>query len=135
MIRSLSAILFGQLIIMLLNSIVRMAIGIFLNINFSLSGITYLPGFVWELLIVALSIVYGFIAGFVVCLIATGNGRVEILGLTLINAGVGMFDYYYIGATEPLWYFLMNTGLLIVGLFLGYRLKKANNNILKQKIN
>lgn len=134
MIRSISAIFIGQLTILLLNGIVRMAVGLYLGIEFSLSGITYLPGFPWEVLIVALSVVYGFIAGILVCLISTDNNRLEILGLTLIITGVGLFDYYYLGASEPLWYFLINTGLLIAGLFLSYRYMKTNDNILEQKI-
>lgn len=111
-----------------------MAVGLYLGIEFSLSGITFLPGFLWEVLIVALSVVYGFIAGILVCLISTDNNRLEILGLTLIITGVGLFDYYYLGASEPLWYFLINTGLLIAGLFLSYRYMKTNDNILEQKI-
>lgn len=135
MIRSLVTIFIGQLTIMLLNSIVRMAVGLYLEIDFSLSGITFLPGFAWEVLIVALSVVYGFIAGTVVCLISSGTGRVEILGLTLIIACVGIFDYYYFGVSEPIWYFLINTGLLISGLFLSYRFLKTNDDILEQKVN
>ena len=134
MIRTLAAIFIGQITIVLLNGIIRMAVGAYLGIEFSLSGITYLPGFAWEVFIVALSLVYGVIAGVVVCLISRNKGRVEILGLTLIIAGVGLFDFYYLGASEPLWYFLINTGLLISGLFLGYRIISSNKNILEQKI-
>ncbi len=135
MIRALVAILMGQITIVLLNGIIRMAIGVYLDIEFSLSGISYLPGFIWEVIIVGLSLLYGFIAGIIVCLLSGGNGRAEILGLTLIIAGVGLFDFYYIGASEPLWYFLINSGLLIAGLFLGYRVMMANENILEHKIN
>lgn len=112
-----------------------MAVGLYLDIDFSLSGITFLPGFAWEVLIVALSVVYGFVAGIVVCLLSKGNCRVEILGLILIIAGVGLFDYYYLGSSESLWYFLLNSGLLITGLFLSYRYMKTNDKILEQKIN
>ncbi|MGK7370296.1 MAG: hypothetical protein ACNS64_08770 [Candidatus Halalkalibacterium sp. M3_1C_030] len=134
MIRTLLAIIAGQITIALLNGIVRMAIGTYLDIEFSLSGVTFLPGFTWEVVVVAMSLIYGFVAAIIVCLIAKENSKIEILGLTLIVTAVGLFDYYYIGASEPLWYFLINTGLIISGLFLGYRFMLANEHILKQKI-
>lgn len=130
MIRTLSAIIAGQITIALLNGIVRMAIGIYLDIEFSLSGISFLPSFTWELIIVAMNIVYGCIAAIIVYLIAKGDSKIEILGLSLIVACIGLFDFYYFGASEPLWYFLANTGLIIAGLFLGYRLMLTNEPIL-----
>ena len=134
MIRTLVAIFMGQMAIVLLNGIVRMAVGIYLDIEFSLTGISYLPGFLWEVLIVGFSLIYGFVGGIIVSLISSGDGRVEILGLTLIIASVSLFDYYYLGSSEPLWYFLINTALLIAGLFLSYRFMTTNENILEHKI-
>lgn len=98
MIRTLSAIIAGQITIALLNGIVRMAIGIYLDIEFSLSGISFLPSFTWELIIVAMNIVYGCIAAIIVYLIAKGDSKIEILGLSLIVACIGLFDFYYFGA-------------------------------------
>ncbi len=134
MVRTLIAIFMGQITIVLLNGIVRMAVGVYLNIEFSLTGISHLPGFLWEVLIVGFSLIYGFIGGIVVSLISNGDGKVEILGLTLIIASVSLFDYYYLGSSEPLWYFLINSALLIAGLFLSYRFMKTNKNILERKI-
>lgn len=131
MIRSLAAIITGQLSIMLLSGLSRLAIGTYLETDLSLSGISYVPSFTLGIILTALSLIFGILGGLITCIIAEGNYKIEILSLSLLVLTVGLFDFTFISQAEPLWYFLANTGLTIAGIFLGYRITKQNNEILK----
>lgn len=131
MLRTFAAIIAGQLTIAILNGIFRLATGFYLDAGMSLTGVSHLPSLGWKAIIVSLSFIYGVIAGLVICRIAKSDYKIEILCLALIIAATGLFDFYYLGMEEPTWYFLVNTGLIIAGLFFGYGLKLRRNKNMK----
>lgn len=126
MLRTFAAIIAGQLTIAILNGVFRLTIGFYLNSGMSLTGVSHLPSLNWQAAIISLSFIYGIIAGLVTCRVAKGDCKIEILCLALIITATGLFDYYYLGMEEPTWYFLVNTGLIIAGLFsiCGLKLKR-----------
>lgn len=131
MLRTFAAIIAGQLTIAILNGIFRLGIGFYLDAEMGLTGVSQLPSLSSKAVIVSLSFVNGVVAGLVTCRVAKSDYKIEILCLALIIAATGLFDYYYLGREEPTWYFLINTGLIITGLFSGYGLRLKRNKNMK----
>lgn len=131
MLRTFAAIIAGQFSIFIINGLFRLAIAAYLGIEIGLSGISTLPSFTWKIIIVGLSLFYGIIGGLITCAIAKGNYKTEILSLIVIVVATALFDYHYVNTEESMWYFITNTGLIIAGLFLGYRLVLKKDKIAK----
>lgn len=127
MIRSLAAIIAGHLSISVLNGFSRLVIALYSRSEIHLSGVGHLPSPYWGYFIVGLGLIFGIFGGLITCSIAKRNYGIEVLALSSLIIITGLFDYQFLNTAEPIWYLSMNPLAKIAGVWIGYGLKRSQD--------
>lgn len=127
MIRSMLAIAAGYFSIVVLNSFVHLIVSIYFKTDIFLTGIAQLPSVAWVYGITGLQFAFGLFGGLFTSTLAGSNAYLEILGFILLMIIIAFVDYSVLNEREPLWYLITSPALKVLGIFLGYRLIKLQN--------
>lgn len=127
MIRSMLAIAAGYFSIVVLNSFVHLIISIYFNTDVFLTGVAQLPSMAWVYGITGLQFAFGLFGGLLTSTLARSYAHLEILGFILLMIIIAFVDYTVLNEREPLWYLITSPALKVLGIFLGYRLIKLQN--------
>ena len=133
MLKSLFAIIAGQLSITLLQTFSRVIVGLYFRTEITITGIAHLPSTTWMYFVTALNIIFGLFGGLITSSVAKKSGRLEVLILALLIFIWGLFSFQMTASVEPTWYRILSPLLIILGLLAGYKLKtnmdaKSNND-------
>ena len=123
MLKSLIAIIVGQLSITMLQAFTRAVIGVYFRTEITMTGVSHLPSSVWMYFITALNLIFGLFGGLITSSIARGKGKMEVLILVILIFIWGLFSFQMTVNTEPTWYKISAPLLTISGILAGYYLK------------
>lgn len=132
MIRSMLAIAAGYFSIIALNSFVHLIVSIYFKTDIFLTGVSQLPTGIWAAGFTILQFVFGLFGGLLTTTLAGSKAYIEILGFILLMIAISFIDYSVLNSREPLWYLITSPILRVLGIFVGYRLIKLQNNNLAQ---
>jgi hypothetical protein len=127
MIRSLSAVVAGQLSIIFLSGFAYLVVALYFRSEIYLSGVSHLPAPFWQYALVFLQLIFGMFGGLVTCSIARQRYGIEVLALVSIIVILGFFEYQFLSIREPAWYLLFSPLAKIAGVWLAYRIKAAQD--------
>lgn len=124
------AIAAGYFSIVILNSFVHLIISVYLKYEIILTGIAQIPSGIWSFGITAMQFGFGLFGGLLTTTLAGSKSHIEILVFILLMTLISFLDYSVLNDREPLWYLIVSPALRIMGIFLGYKLIKSQNNSL-----
>lgn len=127
MIRSLSAIIAGQLSIVFLSGFTRLIVAVYFRSEIQLSGVLHLPSPFWQYALTFLNIAFGMFGGLITCSIAQKRYGTEILALICLIITMGFFEYEFLNTGEPTWYLVLSPLAKVAGVWGGYRIKLAQD--------
>ncbi|MDZ7715022.1 MAG: hypothetical protein U5J95_02300 [Balneolaceae bacterium] len=131
MIKSLIAVIVGQLSITLLQTFSRVVVGAYFRTELTITGISHLPSLTWMYFLTALNFIFGMFGGLITSSLARNKGRLEVLILALLIFIWGLFSFQMTLNTEPVWYRILAPLLTIFGVMTGYLLKKNMDTNIK----